>query len=75
MTDYINITQLKDITVNTDESGGNLNDEIKDIETANIIFNEVATASEESNNSKVEDKNNIDANDINPCKTNEETII
>ena len=75
MTDYINITQLKDITVNTDESGGNLNDEIKDIETANIIFNKVATASEESNNSKVEDKNNIDANDINPCKTNEETII
>ena len=36
---------------------------------------EVTAASEESNCSKVEDKNMIDVNDITECEINEETMI
>lgn len=61
--DSIEIIHLQDITVNTDESDENLNDEIKDIETAKIIIKVVATDSEESNNSNV--------NDITSWETNE----
>ena len=36
---------------------------------------EVTAASEESNSSKIEDKNMIDVNDITECEINEETMI
>ena len=59
----IEIIHLQDITVNTNESDENLIDEIKDIETAKIIIKVVATTSEESDNSNV--------NDITSWETNE----
>ena len=74
--DSITITQLQYITVNTDESDVNLDDKIKDIETANINFKEVATASEESDNTEVEDEDMIDVNDdVTECETNKDTMI
>ena len=60
--DSIIITLLQDITVNTNKSDENLNDEIKDIDTTKIISKVVATASKEYDNSN--------ANYITACETN-----